>query len=192
MMQKSLPPQIYAGSVKNVLGNPEDSHYIFEFTNKYSVFDWGEMPDQIEGKGLALAKFTHGIYQFLANASNWKDWAFSPNLDPHFAKYLTDKKVLQDIRTQGLKQHAAPDGLVENYWKVKAVHVEKPSKKEGVFDYSFYQNRPQQTLVPLEVIFRFGVGEGSSLPKRLEKNIDYMYSLGLQQVPRNGEIFTHL
>ncbi|MEM3746657.1 MAG: phosphoribosylaminoimidazolesuccinocarboxamide synthase, partial [Thermoproteota archaeon] len=26
----------------------------FHFSDRYSVFDWGEMPDQIEGKGAAL------------------------------------------------------------------------------------------------------------------------------------------
>jgi phosphoribosylaminoimidazole-succinocarboxamide synthase len=190
MNKESLPPRLYEGSVKNVLGRKQDSHYIFEFTNKYSVFDWGEMPDQIEGKGLALARFTHGIYQFLAKTSTWSNWNLPADLDPQFAAYLSEGKIFSSIRKEGLRQHASEDSLVENYWKVKAVAVEMPVKETSGFDYSAYKSRPVNTLVPLEVIFRFGVGDGSSLPKRLEKNVEYMYSLGLQQVPRGGEMFT--
>jgi len=42
------------GSVKDliVLKNPNErpGEGIFEFSNRYSVFDYGEMPDKIEGK----------------------------------------------------------------------------------------------------------------------------------------------
>jgi phosphoribosylaminoimidazole-succinocarboxamide synthase len=31
------------------------------------VFDWGEMPDQLNGKGIALAQFTKSIYKYLEN-----------------------------------------------------------------------------------------------------------------------------
>ena len=34
----------------------------FRFSDRYSVFDWGEMPDQIEGKGAALCMM--GAYCF--------------------------------------------------------------------------------------------------------------------------------
>src|SRR3989304_2507606 len=34
----------------------------FHFSDRYSVFDWGEMPDQIEGKGKALCLM--GAYCF--------------------------------------------------------------------------------------------------------------------------------
>ena len=34
----------------------------FHFSDRYSVFDWGEMPDQIEGKGAALCLM--GAYCF--------------------------------------------------------------------------------------------------------------------------------
>src|SRR4030066_1047515 len=34
----------------------------FHFSDRYSVFDWGEMPDKIEGKGAALCLM--GAYCF--------------------------------------------------------------------------------------------------------------------------------
>ena len=47
---------MYAGSVKNIYSTDSVSNLIFEFTDDYSVFDWGKMPDAIPRKGEALAK----------------------------------------------------------------------------------------------------------------------------------------
>ena len=57
------------GSVKDleVLESPYESKEgrgIFHFSDRYSVFDWGEMPDNIKNKGAALAMmatFNFGI-----------------------------------------------------------------------------------------------------------------------------------
>lgn len=46
---------IYEGSSKNVYDDSAHSAALFEFTDRYSVFDWGMMPDQLERKGEALA-----------------------------------------------------------------------------------------------------------------------------------------
>ena len=54
---------IHKGSTKDVYKRGEN--YLFRFSDRYSVFDWGEMPDQLEGKGVALARFTKAIYQYL-------------------------------------------------------------------------------------------------------------------------------
>ena len=35
---------------------------VFEFSDRYSVFDWGEMPDSIPGKGASLC--TMGAFNF--------------------------------------------------------------------------------------------------------------------------------
>ncbi len=54
---------VHKGSTKDVfqLGD----NYLFQFSDRYSVFDWGEMPDHLEGKGKALALFTKRIYEVL-------------------------------------------------------------------------------------------------------------------------------
>lgn len=54
---------VHRGSTKDVfqLGD----HYLFQFSDRYSVFDWGEMPDHLEGKGKALAHFTKVVYEVL-------------------------------------------------------------------------------------------------------------------------------
>ena len=62
MSHKNL---IHKGSTKDVflLGNS----YLFKFSDRYSVFDWGEMPDHLKGKGNALASFTKSLFKKLAD-----------------------------------------------------------------------------------------------------------------------------
>jgi phosphoribosylaminoimidazole-succinocarboxamide synthase len=50
-----LPPILYEGSVKNLRGVDGQSPLIFEYSNRYSVFDWGAMPDELDNKGASLA-----------------------------------------------------------------------------------------------------------------------------------------
>ncbi len=54
---------VHKGSTKDVFQLGEN--YLFQFSDRYSVFDWGEMPDHLEGKGIALADFTKRMYAIL-------------------------------------------------------------------------------------------------------------------------------
>ena len=47
---------IYTGSVKNIYQADDPALLWFEYTDDFSVFDWGKMPDPIPGKGEALAR----------------------------------------------------------------------------------------------------------------------------------------
>ena len=68
-----LPPLLYRGSVKNVRGEVSAESLLFEFSDRYSVFDWGEMPDQLEEKGTALAIMGKSFFSYLENPDNWKE-----------------------------------------------------------------------------------------------------------------------
>ena len=57
-----------------------------------------------------------------------------------------------------------------------------------VYDYTAYAERPVDALVPLEIIFRFGVPNGSSLMKRVG-NDAYLAELGLSTKPNFGDLF---
>ena len=55
-MTDKANPLVYKGSVKNIrmIQEPKKrspGRYAFEFTDDYSVFDYGKMPDRIRGKG---------------------------------------------------------------------------------------------------------------------------------------------
>jgi phosphoribosylaminoimidazole-succinocarboxamide synthase len=58
---------VHKGSTKDVYQSGE--HLCFRFSDRYSVFDWGEMPDQITGKGEALARFAKFFYRSLESKS---------------------------------------------------------------------------------------------------------------------------
>lgn len=57
---------VHKGSTKDVYAHGEN--FLFRFSDRYSVFDWGEMPDHLEKKGEALAAFTKAIYARLSDA----------------------------------------------------------------------------------------------------------------------------
>ncbi len=197
-MTSSLPEILYRGSVKNVRGARGKSPYIFEFSDRYSIFDWGQMPDLLEGKGQSLAFLAWFFFDFLGQAEPWKNWR-APD------RYA-GSAVLQKLRERGLLHHAI--GLVDDELQalsldreansptrnlaVKAVQVIAPesSLEDGrlVWNYSPYLQKPINALVPLEVIFRFGVPEGSSLLKRTGHPA-YCRDIGLEKAPAAGDRF---
>lgn len=136
---------LYKGSVKNLFeGN---DHLLFEYSDRYSLFDWGEMPDHLDQKGEALAMMGALFFTELTN-----------HKIPHHFLGLCDKN--------GQALEWAPT----RYLKVKKVPVTRPIGENGKYNYQFYKTKPQEGLVPLEVIFRFGVGKGSSLSKRVHND----------------------
>ncbi len=54
---------IYRGSVKDLY--KKESGLIFQYSNRYSIFDWGEMPDEIPHKGEALASMAASFFEYL-------------------------------------------------------------------------------------------------------------------------------
>ncbi len=149
----SLPPLLYQGSAKNVRGEVGSEVCFFEFTNRYSIYDWGEMPDHLEHKGESLAFMAQLFFEHLSQE--------------HYAHHFLE-------RTQ------------ENLLKVKTVKVIPPVLTARGHDYSSYQENVVDALVPLEVIFRFGVPQGSSLLKRLERDPVLLKQYGLSQIPEPG------
>jgi len=75
---------------------------------------------------------------------------------------------------------------------VTPVDVIRPESHQAkgklTWDYKAYQSHPENTLVPLEVIFRFGVPSGSSLLTRTDSE-SYRKSLGLTSAPKAGDTF---
>lgn len=58
---------MYEGSVKRIFATDAPAHLVFEFTDDYSVFDWGKMPDTIPQKGQGLAKLMAVLFERLEN-----------------------------------------------------------------------------------------------------------------------------
>jgi phosphoribosylaminoimidazole-succinocarboxamide synthase len=144
----------------------------FIFSDRYSVFDWGEMPDLIEGKGEALCLM--GAYCF--------ERLEEKGIKTHY-RGLVDKDG-QVVRFDELEQ---PSNVME----ISLVNVYRPKQvtHEGklAYDYSIYTPRLRNFLIPLEIIYRNGLPEGSSVFKRLEQRSTTFKELGLDHCPKPGE-----
>jgi phosphoribosylaminoimidazole-succinocarboxamide synthase len=146
----------------------------FHFSDRYSVFDWGEMPDHIEGKGEALCLMGAYCFEKLEGIG----------VMTHYRGLVDETgKVVQ------FKELQRPTSIME----VNLVNVYKPETRQSQgkleYDYSLYTSNLKNCLIPLEIIYRNGLPEGSSVFKRLEQGKVTIKDLGLDHYPKPGEHF---
>ena len=145
------------GSVKDIFSDGDN--YVFDYSDRYSIFDWGEMPDKLNNKGKSLAAMANLFFEYFGKPGLWRDFDRT--------RIELNSDMIDLLQEKGLFHHSL--GLINNrgdkleckdattFLKVKPVRVEKPTLKDNEYDYSFYKTRPIGSLVPLEVIFRFGM-----------------------------------
>lgn len=144
----------------------------FHFSDRYSVFDWGEMPDQIEEKGKALCLMSAYCFEKLEERG----------IKTHYQGLVTTDEKL--VFFDELKQ---PTNVMEfNLVNVYGPKIRKENKKL-VYDYSFFTPNLTNYLIPLEIIYRNGLPEGSSVFKRLGQGALTLQELGLEHYPKAGE-----
>jgi phosphoribosylaminoimidazole-succinocarboxamide synthase len=142
-------------SVKNFRIDAEPSREqlgrgVFEFTDDYSVFDWGKMPDQIPDKGASLC--TMGAFNF--------ELLEATGVSTHYRGVVSDGEVV-DLET-ALDRGETPTEMAIDLTMVPDLPVEG-----GTYDYdAYYDAVDDHYLVPLEIVFRNRVPVGSSLRKR--------------------------
>ena len=144
----------------------------FHFSDRYSVFDWGEMPDHIDGKGAALCLM--GAYCF--------ERLEEKGVRTHYRGLVNEKGIV--VRFDELEK---PTNIMEfhlvSVYKPRA-YVENGKLK---YDYSVYTPTLKNFLIPLEIIYRNGLPEGSSVFKRLKQGLVTLEDLGLDHYPKPGE-----
>lgn len=162
------------GSVKDLkifknAENLNEGEGEFVFSDRYSVFDWGEMPDHIDGKGKALCMLSAYFLDLLEKQG----------IKTHFTGLLENGKLLKysDVKTP------------VNVMRVKMVRVIKPlyNKENNTYDYSEYEIGMKNYLIPLEIIYRNKLPEFSSVFKRLKSGSITYKELGLEKEPVPGE-----
>jgi phosphoribosylaminoimidazole-succinocarboxamide synthase len=216
---------IYQGSVKNVWQSPEgDDRLWFEFTDDYSVFDWGKMPDTIARKGASLTLLGSFFFELLGRPEFWQKLQQSPALKQFDQEWLAERfkhaafSGENGLIVSGLPSHyvrltdgslnpltlkkLTPEELSGNdplYLDVKEAKVGHPTL-HAVLGKEIYfypissivkDSSSGLALIPLEIVFRFGMPQGSSLKSRLEKNPAYLTELGLTDMPEEGQWFPH-
>jgi len=119
----------------------------FVFTDAYSVFDWGQMPDEIPGKGAALC--TMGAFNF--------ELLPERDVPTHYLGVVEDGGVIP------LDDATAPPREMA----IELTQVPDLPYEDGAYDYDAYHDAAGENyLVPLEIVFRNTVPVGSSLRDR--------------------------
>ena len=135
----------------------------FEYSGRFSVFDWGEMPDIIDLKGEAIAVLGAYFFEKLEKM----------NIPTHY------KGLVEDGEVKKLNDLKKPSSVME----VEMLRVIKPGLQGDVYDYSMYAGEKGGFLIPLEVIYRNNLPPGSSVFKRLERGEISPQDLGLSEMP---------
>ncbi len=166
----SLPLQgvVNMGSVKDltVTKSPRENAFgegYFTFSDRYSVFDWGEMPDHIPGKGESLCLMGAYFFERLGEAG-WKT---------HYRGLISngESKLLKDVKEPTRRM------------KVALVRVIHPPLVGDSYDYGVYRSNETNFLVPFEFIYRNTLPKGSSFRRRAEKGQIRLDDYGLHSLP---------
>jgi len=124
----------------------------FVFTDDYSVFDWGKMPDEIPDKGATLC--TMGAFNF--------ELLERQGVPTHYRGVALDGE--ERSLAEALETGDAPREMV-----IDLVQVPDLPFADGTYDYEAYHEAAGSNyLVPLEIVFRNRVPVGSSLRRRSE------------------------
>ncbi|MEK7817609.1 MAG: phosphoribosylaminoimidazolesuccinocarboxamide synthase, partial [Actinomycetota bacterium] len=102
----------------------------FFFSDRYSVFDWGEMPDQIPHKGESIALL--GAYFF----ERLEDMGIPTH-------YLG---LIEDDEPKRLEQLQGPSAIME----VQLLNVIEPGVRDDGYDYTDFKEAHGCFLIPLE------------------------------------------
>uniref|UniRef100_A0A7C2K3D1 Phosphoribosylaminoimidazole-succinocarboxamide synthase n=1 Tax=candidate division WOR-3 bacterium TaxID=2052148 RepID=A0A7C2K3D1_UNCW3 len=160
------------GSVKDLIVIKEPTevetgigHFIF--SDRYSVFDWGEMPDHIPDKGKAICMVTAYFFEKLEQRG----------IKTHYLG------VVENGTVKRLNEVKEPSDT----FQFKMVRVVKPAFDGKDYNYSVFKTLKSNFLIPLEVIYRNWLPEGSSLLKRLQKGEWKPEDVGLSQMPQAGQ-----
>ncbi len=140
----------------------------FIFSDRYSVFDWGEMPDHIPHKGEAIALL--GAYFF--------EKLEAMGIPTHY------RGVVENGTAVRLAKCTKPVHELE----VTLLNVIKPARTGDLYDYAAYRTTAGGFLIPLEVIYRNALPAGSSVFKRLKEGQTTLEELGLTEEPRPNDI----
>ncbi len=120
---------------------------IFTFSDRYSVFDWGEMPDLIPSKGQVLA--TTGAFNF--------ELLEEKGIKTHYKGLLFNGKPVNT--------DAITDPTNEMF--IHLAYKPKVKNQDGRYQYEDLTKR-KNFLIPLEIVFRNSIPIGSSLRKRYQ------------------------
>lgn len=138
---------LYRGSVKDLYQS--ESGVVFDYSDRYSIFDWGEMPDAIENKGINLAKMHVWTYQYLEQLG----------IKTHLKGFYQGQPSSQVEVEQFYRYSCQFDSIAKKFC------YELPAASLSLW------------ALPLEVVFRFAIFRNSSFFERSQTQ-GYLEGLG--------------
>jgi len=126
---------------------------IFEYTDNFTVFHYGRMPDPIPGKGEATCRMAAFNFTMLEAAG----------VQTHFRRFIAPNRIEFDLAR-------APD---------PDPSAEPLTPAAGNY------------LIPVQVLFRNELPQGSSVHRRLATGALTLAELGLRDTPAVGETLAH-
>ena len=125
----------------------------FVFTDAYSVFDWGQMPDAIPQKGASLC--TMGAFNF--------ELLEEVGVPTHYVGVVDAAGEVGPLS----RCTEAPTEMTIELTQVPDLPYLGGSAADGAYDYDAYHEAAADNfLIPLEIVFRNTVPVGSSLRRR--------------------------
>ena len=171
----------------------------FIFSDRYSVFDWGEMPDHIPNKGRSLAVMAAFNFEELERRgikTHYQGIIQENGNRVHFSDLPEREGGAQSMQIRLARVYHP---LAREIWEGERASL--------WYDYSFFeQNRGRinNYLIGLEIIFRNGLPIGSSVfgqfeaaqgltdPKERKRRLDgLLRTLGLKAIPEPGTMLPH-
>jgi phosphoribosylaminoimidazole-succinocarboxamide synthase len=121
----------------------------FVFTDDYSVFDWGKMPDAIPNKGASLCTMGATNFELLEDA----------DIPTHYRGVVSNGNVVP----------MAEAGNPPREMAIDLTRVPDLPHEGRDYDYdAFHAEAEENYLIPLEIVFRNTVPVGSSLRGRAD------------------------
>ncbi|VUT27088.1 MAG: phosphoribosylaminoimidazole-succinocarboxamide synthase [Candidatus Methanolliviera sp. GoM_asphalt] len=134
----------------------------FVFSDRYSVFDWGEMPDLIEEKGKALCIISAFFFEKLEEKG----------IATHYRGLIEDDRLYRLKEIEG----------AANEMEIDLVRVIKPNFYGGKYDYDAFQKEDGNYLIPLEFIYRNVIVPESSFLRRVKSGEVNIAKFGLDDL----------
>jgi phosphoribosylaminoimidazole-succinocarboxamide synthase len=126
----------------------------FVFTDDYSVFDWGKMPDEIPDKGASLCSM--GAFNF--------ELLEEEGVPTHYRGVVSETRGSGDGEVLLSDAEEPPTEMA-----IDLTQVPDLPRSGRDYDYEAYHDAAGDSyLVPLEVVFRNSVPPGSSLRRRTD------------------------
>ncbi len=160
------------GSVKDLIVKTSPRENImgqgkFIFSDRYSVFDWGEMPDHIPHKGESLCLIGSYFFEKLSALG-----------------YVTHYRGLEENgQIKKLSEISTPSSIMH----ISLVQVIHPTQNGDFYDYGVYHHDHSNFLIPFEFIYRNSIPKGASFRKRVESGSISLKEYSLEKMPLPSE-----